>query len=585
MALPFSASILMVLVALLGATTTSSTMPTSSSSIVEEERAFLQSKWWSSGHNISLRCKWYGIVCNDAGSIIKIFLSNYHYQPSPPELQAMNWTAFPNLVSLDLSGIYLQGAIPENIGALVKLTHLNISNNNLKGKLPLTITNLTRLVMLDVSFNSISGQIPEHIGNLKNLLTLNMRSNNFSGSIPTSFSLLSNLIYMQLSSNFLIGEIPPELGKLKNLTWLDLSYNRLTGPLPPTLVEIGNMASLKSLELHCVFGKVESEERQTKNGDLFSIWNYDGKIAYEDIIQATEDFDIRYCIGTGAYGSVYRAQLPNGKIVALKKLHRLESQEPSFDRSFRNEVKMLTEIRHKYIVKLYGFCLHNRSMFLVFEYMDRGSLLWVLSNDDEAQELNWSKRVNIIKGIANALSYMHHDCTSTFLHRDISSSNVLLNSELEAFVSDFGTARILDPDSSNQTLLVGTIGYVAPELACTLSVTEKCDVYSFGVVALETIMGKHPGDLISSLRNSGAPNMLLKDVLDSRLPLPFNGTDAKNLVLVVTLAFSCLDTNPRCRPTMKDVVKEFLVSKPQLLLPFNDILIQQLLNQESIFQK
>ncbi|KAI4313229.1 hypothetical protein L6164_026222 [Bauhinia variegata] len=288
--------------------------------------------------------------------------------------------------------------------------------------------------MLDVSINSISGQVPEEIGNLKNLLTLDMSSNN---------------------------------------------------SVDPFLLVLAFCPVSSICNCPCVVEKVESEEKETKNGDLFSIWNYDGKIAYEDIIQATEDFDIRYCIGTGAYGIVYRAQIPSGRIVALKKLHRLECQEPSFDRSFQNEVKMLTEIRHKNIVKLYGFCLHNKCMFLVYEYMERGSLLWVLSNDDEAQELNWSKRVNIIKGIANALSYMHHDCTSTFLHRDISGSNVLLNSELEAFVSDFGTARILDPDSSNQTLLVGTIGYVAPELAYTLSVTEKCDVYSFGVVALE----------------------------------------------------------------------------------------------------
>ncbi|KAI4353903.1 hypothetical protein L6164_002823 [Bauhinia variegata] len=220
---------------------------------------------------------------------------------------------------------------------------------------------------------------------------------------------------------------------------------------------------------------------------------------------------------TCAYGSVYRAQLPSGKIVALKKL--------------------------------------QQCMLLVYKYM------WVLSNDDEAQEFNWSNRVNIIKGIANALSYMHHDCTSTSLHRDMSSSNFLLNSELEAFVSDFGTARILDPDSSNQTLLVGTMDMLH-QLAYTLSVTEKCGVYSFGLVALETIMGKHPGDLIFSLTNSGAPNMLLKDVLDSRLPLPFNRTHAKNLVLVVTLTLSCLPTNLRSRPTLKDVAEEFVVPKP-----------------------
>jgi len=207
----------------------------------------------------------------------------------------------------------------------------------------------------------------------------------------------------------------------------------------------------------------KSQERiSTKNGDLFSIWHYDGKIAFEDIIEATEDFDLKYCIGTGAYGSVYKAQLPSGNIVALKKLRRMESQNPSFEKSFRNEVKMLTEIRHKNIVKLHGFCLHNQCMFLVYQYIERGSLFYILNNDVEAEELNWSKRVNVIKGVAHVLSYMHHDCVPPIVHRDVTSSNVLLNSQLEAYVSDFGTARLLDPESSNKTLVVGTYGYIAP---------------------------------------------------------------------------------------------------------------------------
>ena len=123
---------------------------------------------------------------------------------------------------------------------------------------------------------------------------------------------------------------------------------------------------------------------------------------------------------------------------------------------------MMTEIRHRNIVKLHGYCLHKRCMVLIYEYMERGSLFYVLNNDVEAVELDWTKRVNIIKGISHAISYMHHDCISTIVHRDISSNNILLNSELEAFVSDFGTARILDPNSSNQTLVAGTYGYIAP---------------------------------------------------------------------------------------------------------------------------
>jgi serine/threonine protein kinase len=200
----------------------------------------------------------------------------------------------------------------------------------------------------------------------------------------------------------------------------------------------------------------------TKNGDLFCLWNYDGKIAYDDIIKATEDFDMRYCIGTGAFGSVYKEQLPSGNIVALKKLHGYKAEVPSFDESFRNEVRILSEIRHKNIVKLYGFCLHKRIMFLIYQYMERGSLFSVLYDDEEAMEFNWRKRINIVKGVSFALSYLHHDCSPSIVHRDVSSNNILLNSEWQPTVSDFGTARLLQHDSSNRTIVAGTIGYIAP---------------------------------------------------------------------------------------------------------------------------
>ncbi|KAK1381309.1 hypothetical protein POM88_028053 [Heracleum sosnowskyi] len=149
---------------------------------------------------------------------------------------------------------------------------------------------------------------------------------------------------------------------------------------------------------------------------MCSVWNFDGIIAYEDIIRATNSFDIRSsCIRTGCYGIVYEARLPSGKTVALKKLHRLEAEEPAFDRSFKNEVHILSSIRHKNIVKLYGFCLHNQMH----------------------------------------VSCLRHDCSPPIVHSDISSNNILLNSKIEAFVADFGASRLLDPDSSNQTMVAG----------------------------------------------------------------------------------------------------------------------------------
>ncbi|GAY47185.1 hypothetical protein CUMW_102700 [Citrus unshiu] len=177
--------------------------------------------------------------------------------------------------------------------------------------------------------------------------------------------------------------------------------------------------------------------------------------------------------------------------------------------------------------------------------MERGSLFRILHNDAEAVELDWAKRVNIVKAMAHALAYLHHDCSPSVVHRDISSNNILLNSKLEAFVADFGTARLLHADSSNQTLLAGSYGYIAPELAYTMVMTEKYDVYSFGVVTLEVLMGKHPRDLHSTLSSSYDPKIMLIDVLDQRLPPPVDRKVIQDILLVSTISFACLQSNPK----------------------------------------
>ncbi|WOH15275.1 hypothetical protein DCAR_0934812 [Daucus carota subsp. sativus] len=352
---------------------------------------------------------------------------------------------------------------------------------------------------------------------------------------------------------------------------LDISYNSFTGSIRPVLQ---NCSSLKYLylssNLFCRNTPVENQNKiTTRNGDICSIWNFDGHIAYKDIIRAIDNFDIRYCIGTGGYGSVYEARLPSGKTVALKKLHRLEAEEPAFDRSLRNEARVLSNIRHKNIVKLFGFCLHNRSMFLIYELMEKGSLFCAPRDDAHAVELDWSKRVNIVKGISHALSYMHHDCTPSIVHRDISSNNILLHSEMEAFVADFGASRLLDPDSSNQTLVAGTYGYIAPELAYTMIVTEKCDVYTFGVVALEIMMGSYPGDFISSFTISRfTSNRMLNDLLDARLPHPTRQQEY-DIVLILRISFACLCSNPKFRPSMNTVSQE--ISQTSNMLTANSI--------------
>ncbi|CAL5389264.1 unnamed protein product [Camellia sinensis] len=494
-----------------------------------------------------------------------------------------------NLFHLDMSANQINDTIPPELGQLSNLAHLNLSWNQLLGQVP-PIKFVFEFRYLDLSHNLLSGLIPKQLEHLRFLEYLNLSNNYLNGTIPTGLTNLLYLRHLDLSHNNLSGKVPYSLCYIEDL---DLSYNHLEGQnpqygydcLPPSLahnktaryearngskkkiamftpiISLPIIVFLSFLAFACFrchkAQKKQIETKAMKNGDICSIWNYDGRIAYEDIIKATNDFDIRHCIGTGGYGSVYRAQLPSGKVIALKKLHRLEAEEPAFDKSFRNEVQMLTNIRHRNIIKLYGFCLHNRCMFLVYEYMERGSLFCSLRIEAEAVELGWTPRINIVKAVAHALSYLHHDCTPPIVHRDISSNNILLNFKLEAFVSDFGTARLLPPDSSNQTVIAGTYGYIAPELAYIMVVTEKCDAYSFGVVALETIMGRHPGELLSSLESPFARNIMLADVLDPRLPLPTNPMVVGNIVLVARMAIACLCSEPRSRPTMLCVSQEF----------------------------
>ncbi|XP_018829492.2 MDIS1-interacting receptor like kinase 2-like [Juglans regia] len=437
---------------------------------------------------------------------------------------------------------------------------------------------LKDLSYLNLSHNFISGKILIALWMIAPLLTLDLSYNNLTGNIPSS---LTSIDRLDLSHNSLEGQIPNGYDLYHTSHTLKGKKSIITEikTFVPISIFLGFLFGGCIFLSRCVFKKNQIESKGSKNGNIFSIWNYDGHIAYEDIIEATEDFDIRYCIGTGGYGSVYRAELPSGNVVALKKLHQREAENLGFYKSFINEVRVLTEIRHRNIVKLHGFCVHKGCKFLIYEYMERGSLFCVLRNVDEAMELDWSKRVNIIKGTAHALSYMHHECIPTIVHRDISSNNILLNSDFQALISDFGTAKLLDPNSSNQTLVAGTYGYIAPEFAYTMTVTEKCDVYSFGVVALEVLMGRHPGELLSSL-SSSSQNMMLNEILDQRLPPP-NRLIGQEILLVATIAFACLHTQPKSRPLMKCVSQEFLSPRKPNVIPLTRISLLQLRKQAS----
>nr|XP_027090152.1 MDIS1-interacting receptor like kinase 2-like [Coffea arabica] len=457
---------------------------------------------------------------------------------------------YPHLDFMDLSNNNFHGELSGNWGRCRNLSTLKIAENNISGPIPPELGNLAQLGVLNLSSNHLTGKIPMEFGKLRSMLNLFLQDNQLSGSIPQEMGSLDQLLSLDLSSNSLNGSIPEtlDLDELPGSTHIDISFNNLEGPVPP-----GRAFANFTIEQ-----KKETERAEDTDVDedgFYSVAIFDGREMFKQILKATEDFNATFCIGEGGYGSVYKANLPSADVVAVKKLH--QSSEMTDRNGFLNEIRALTNIRHRNIVKLYGFCSDSKHSMLVYEYLERGSLADILSKEEEAaKKLDWQKRVNIVKGVAYALSYMHHDCSPPIVHRDISSKNILLDSEDEADVSDFGTAKLLKKDSSNWSALAGTYGYIAPEFAYTMEVTEKCDVYSFGILALEVIKGEHPGDYISQIMCASPGNLQLEDFLDQRLSRPTKKVE-EVLVSIIKLARGCVAANPKSRPTMH-IVSESL---------------------------
>jgi len=501
------------------------------------------------------------------------------------------------LFNLSLSHNLLQGYIPQEIGSLNNLEYLDLSSNNLVGQIPRSIGHCLKIHFLKLSHNQLNSTIPFELGVLVNLQDLlDLSGNSIDGTIPSVLGGLGMLEVLNLSHNALSGDIPQSFQSMNSLLSMDVSYNKLEGPVPHTrLFEeapikwfqhnkklCGVVKSLPPCDLpqssgqekkpraillaiipvvvsfmfvialvtwQCKKNKSKAESatelQQTK---MFAIWNFDGEDVYKKIVDATNNFSNTHCIGSGGTGSVYRAQIPTGELFAVKKIHMMEDDE-----QFNHEIHVLMHIRHRNIAKLFGYCSATQGRFLVYEYMDRGSLATSLKGKETAVELDWRRRLNIVRDVAHALSYMHHDCFAPIVHRDITSSNVLLDLEFKACISDFGLAKILDVNASNCTTLAGTKGYLAPELAYTTRVTEKCDVYSFGVLVLELLMGHHPGDFLSSMDNK---TTLLGNLLDTRLPHP-EAEIASEIFQVIVIAVRCIEPDPSHRPTMQQVTKVF----------------------------
>ncbi|VAH96148.1 unnamed protein product [Triticum turgidum subsp. durum] len=516
-----------------------------------------------------------------------------------------------NVFNLNLAHNLLHGSIPREMGALSKLELLDLSSNNLNGSLEDSLEHCLKLRFLKLNQNNFKGNIPGELGSLHNLQDLlDLSDNSFSGAIPSILSGLVMLDTLNISHNELTGSIPATFNSMESLTSIDVSYNELEGPVPDSKLFQGapiqwfvhnnflcgvvkglppcssvnqsrgkwegykirvlaTVPTLISLVLIVVILMFCHERKKTKlsNTDevtqakVFSIWSFDGANVFKQVIEATNNFSEMHCIGTGGHGSVYKARLATCEIFAVKKINMIEDECCVNEHVYNREIKALVQIRHRNIVKLFGYCSSGQGRFLIYEYMERGDLAKSLKDNERAIELDWRRRMHIMLDVVHALVYMHHDCSSPIVHRDITSNNILLDLEFRACISDFGTAKILDIYGQNLTRLAGTKGYLAPELAYTENVTEKCDVYSFGVLALELFMGSHPGDLLSSLSlTANTSDVCLQDLLDPRLVLP-DAETAREIYRMLSVAVRCLEPSPSRRPTARRASDELSTIK------------------------
>ncbi|KAI4365487.1 hypothetical protein MLD38_021468 [Melastoma candidum] len=504
----------------------------------------------------------------------------------------------------------------KNNGSMI---FLDISHNMLSGSIPKEIGSMYYLYILNFGYNDLSGNIPPEIGGLHNLNILDLSNNALGGSIPQSLSGCSMLTEINLLNNLFTGPIP-QMGQLGTLPASSFLNNTGLCGFPLARCGSDNSSTAESLRqnssrrqahiggsiaigllfvLFCIFSLVfiamESRKRKRKSNldsarDVYidsrsqsgmadTSWKLTStrealsinlatfekplrKLTFADLLEATNGFHDDSLIGSGGFGDVYKAQLKDGSIVAIKKLIHISGQG---DREFMAEMETIGKIKHRNLVSLLGYCKVKEERLLVYEFMKYGSLEDAFHDRKSIGiRLNWAARRKIAVGAARGLAFLHHNCIPHIIHRDMKSSNVLLDKNLEARVSDFGMARMMSAMDTHLSVstLAGTPGYVPPEYYQSFRCSTKGDVYSYGVVLLELLTGKRPTDS----PDFGDNNLVgwvkqhtkgrTSDVFDPELLREDPNLEIE-LLQHLKVACACLDDRPQKRPNMIQVLAMF----------------------------
>ncbi|XP_073296801.1 uncharacterized protein [Primulina huaijiensis] len=494
--------------------------------------------------------------------------------PLPIELSTLS-----SVEEIDLSSNNFSGSLFYQISSCYELKVLKLSNNFIQGNLQDSLGDLKSLATFDVSRNKMNGTIPNSLSNSKTLTFLDLSFNDFSGMIPSGgvFNILTNLSF--IGNRHLCGQVP---GIPKCKRKLRLLHSRLFLIIFCTVIFISGFFSAVCCWIGCQRLRViilsSQERKQIKQPPDLSL-NFP-RMTYKELSEATGGFDKLRLIGSGSFGHVYRGTLPDGMQIAVKVLH---VQTRNSTKSFNRECQVLKRIRHRNLIRIITACSLPDFKALVLPYMANGSLDSCLypqttnSLRTGSLDLNLIQRVNICSDIAEGMAYLHHHSPVKVIHCDLKPSNILLNDDMTALVSDFGIARLVmtieaengvgveSTGNSTANMLRGSIGYIAPEYGFGSNTSTKGDVYSFGILVLEMVTRKRPTDdmfiggmsLHRYVKNHYHRNT--ENVVDPSLlrTLRDQSSEVKRMWEVaigelIELGILCTLESPSTRPTMLD---------------------------------
>nr|VDC86362.1 unnamed protein product [Brassica rapa] len=446
-----------------------------------------------------------------------------------------------------------------------RITSLNLSSSGLTGNIAAAIQNLTLLEKLDLSNNNLTGEVPEFLGNMKLLLVINLSGNDLNGSIPQSLQ-RKGLVLSLEGNPRLFPSGSPEKTHKKTL-------------LVPIVASVGSVAILiAALVLYLVLRKkrqptVEAVVLPPPSRPTVNVTNANSpepsietkkrRFTYSEVIKMTNNFE--RVVGEGGFGVVCHGTV-NGEQVAVKLLSQSSTQGY---KEFKAEVDLLLRVHHTNLVSLVGYCDEGDHLALIYEFVPNGDLRQHLTGKGGRSVVNWGIRLRIAVEAALGLEYLHIGCTPPMVHRDVKTTNILLDEHYKAKLADFGLSRSfpVGGESHVSTVVAGTPGYLDPEYYHTGRLGEKSDVYSFGIVLLEMITNQSVID--RNRRNSHITQWVgselkggnIANIMDPNLHGDY---DSRSAWRALELAMSCADPTSARRPTMSHVVielKECLVSE------------------------